>query len=235
MYKSCKITKWQWRIDGGRVRTLAKTAGAVLGAGTVPQIASMQDFRKAHAVTGAAIQVCRDEREKELRRGRSDDATKHRKNFSLRKTTRTSRWKLWPQRLWKSLYSTEGFAECTWKGSRVPRSSHGQSSWSIHTANNALTSYLRNASSSEFIPGGNKEMQPNHAQTHPTTLNCHTGKTGRGKEREGDFQRVILLNNVNRIVARTNTTVVAQICVAQALHQQPDELRRPLPERTGSS
>jgi hypothetical protein len=26
-----------------------------------------------------------------------------------------------------------------------------------------------------------------------------------------------------------------QICVAQALHQQPDELRRPLPERTGSS
>lgn len=30
--KSSKITKWQWRIDEGIVRTLAKAAGAVLGA-----------------------------------------------------------------------------------------------------------------------------------------------------------------------------------------------------------
>jgi hypothetical protein len=140
--KSSKITKWQWRIVGGRVRTLAKAAGAVLGARTVPQIASLQDFWKAHAVTGVAIQVCRNRRQKELGRGRSDDATKHRKNFSLRKPTCISRWKLWPQRLWKSLYSTEGFAECTRKGSRVPGSSHGQSSSSLHAANNVLTSHL---------------------------------------------------------------------------------------------
>lgn len=100
---------------------------------------------------------------------------KHRENFSLRKTTRISRWELWPQRLGKRLYSTVGFAECTRKWSRVQCSSRGQSPSSLHTANNALTSYLRNAASSEFIPGGNIALQPGHAQTRPTTLSCHTG------------------------------------------------------------
>jgi hypothetical protein len=37
-------------MDEARVRTLAKAKGAVLGAGTVPQIASLQDYREAHAV-----------------------------------------------------------------------------------------------------------------------------------------------------------------------------------------
>jgi hypothetical protein len=50
-------------------------------------------------------------------------------------------------------------------------------------------------------------MQPNHAQTRPTTISS-TG-VGKEREKEGDFQTVTLLNNVNSIVARTNITVVA--------------------------
>lgn len=80
---------------------------------------------------------------------------------------------------------------------------------------------------------------------------CHDGGGGWEWEetKKRDFQTVTLLTNVNSIVAKSNMTVVAamamdrpivvsaprQICVAHAVHQRPDELRRPIPERTGSS
>jgi hypothetical protein len=117
-------------------------------------------------------------------------------------------------RLWKSLYSTEGFTECTRKGSWVPCSSHGQSNSKVSTPLPVLKRRICRTQ----LPLSLFELATAHcsrAMHRPAllTLICHIGMTwGEG---EKDFLTVTLLNNVSNTFARTNVTVVAAMVMEE--------------------